>query len=141
MLYAPLGQGKPKRVQGCFITDGEVQEVVDFIKKSDTAQYSDEIMLDDNTIRHFKHVNLGFACDTPRGLIVPTIFGADQLTLLELSERCKELAVQARDGKLSPDDMGFLPAAATWGYRSREEERAAGARVFLDRPEDILNYL
>ena len=44
MLYAPLGQGKPKRVQGCFITDGEVQEVVDFIKKSDTAQYSDEIM-------------------------------------------------------------------------------------------------
>jgi len=62
-------------------------------------------MLDDNTIRHFKHVNLGFACDTPRGLIVPTIFGADQMTLLELSERCKELAVQARDGKLSPDDM------------------------------------
>jgi len=38
-------------------------------------------------------------------------------------------------------NMGFLPAAATWGYRSREEERAAGARVFLDRPEDILNYL
>ncbi len=28
MLYAPLGQGKPKRVQGCFITDDEVQEVV-----------------------------------------------------------------------------------------------------------------
>jgi S-DNA-T family DNA segregation ATPase FtsK/SpoIIIE len=44
MLYAPLGQGKPKRVQGCFITDGEVQDVVSFIKKSDTAQYSDEIM-------------------------------------------------------------------------------------------------
>jgi S-DNA-T family DNA segregation ATPase FtsK/SpoIIIE len=31
MLYAPLGQGKPRRVQGCFITDEEVQEVVDFI--------------------------------------------------------------------------------------------------------------
>ena len=29
MLYAPLGQGKPKRVQGCFITDEEVQEVVE----------------------------------------------------------------------------------------------------------------
>jgi len=44
MLYAPLGQGKPKRVQGCFITDEEVQEVVEFVKKNDTAQYSDEIM-------------------------------------------------------------------------------------------------
>ena len=32
MLYAPLGEGKPKRVQGCFITDEEVQRVVKFIK-------------------------------------------------------------------------------------------------------------
>ncbi len=32
MLYAPLGEGKPKRVQGCFITDDEVQRVVAFIK-------------------------------------------------------------------------------------------------------------
>jgi len=32
MLYAPLGEGKPKRVQGCFITDEEVQRVVTFIK-------------------------------------------------------------------------------------------------------------
>jgi S-DNA-T family DNA segregation ATPase FtsK/SpoIIIE len=39
-----LGQGKPKRVQGCFISDEEVQEIVEFVKKNDTAQYSDEIM-------------------------------------------------------------------------------------------------
>ena len=38
------GQGKPKRVQGCFITDDEVQEVVTFIKRSNTAEYSDEVM-------------------------------------------------------------------------------------------------
>ena len=44
MLYAPLGQGKPKRVQGCFITDDEVQEVVSFIKNGQTAEYSTEIM-------------------------------------------------------------------------------------------------
>ncbi|MGO5114926.1 DNA translocase FtsK [Candidatus Avoscillospira sp. LCP25S3_F1] len=43
MLYAPLGQGKPKRVQGCFITDEEVQEVVSFIKQSSTPNYSDEV--------------------------------------------------------------------------------------------------
>ena len=44
MLYAPLGQGKPLRVQGCFITDEEVQAVVDFIKSSGTANYSGEVM-------------------------------------------------------------------------------------------------
>ncbi len=44
MLYAPLGQGKPQRVQGCFITDGEVQAAVDAIKRNTTAQYSDEVM-------------------------------------------------------------------------------------------------
>ena len=44
MLYAPLGQGKPQRVQGCFITDDEVQSVVDYIKKNATASYDDEVM-------------------------------------------------------------------------------------------------
>ena len=44
MLYAPLGQGKPKRVQGCFITDDEVQQVVNFVKRSNTAEYSAEVM-------------------------------------------------------------------------------------------------
>lgn len=62
-------------------------------------------MVDDTTIRRFSHVNLGFACDTPRGLLVPTIKNADTLTLLELSMKCKELAAAAKDGKLSPDDM------------------------------------
>ena len=44
MLYAPLGQGKPKRVQGCFITDDEVQEVVSFVKASSEVEYSDSVM-------------------------------------------------------------------------------------------------
>lgn len=44
MLYAPLGNGKPQRVQGCFITDGEVQAVVDHIKNGTEAQYSEEVM-------------------------------------------------------------------------------------------------
>ena len=43
MLYAPLGQGKPKRVQGCFITDEEVQDVVNFIKKTNSPNYSEEV--------------------------------------------------------------------------------------------------
>ncbi len=44
MLFAPLGQGKPKRVQGCFITDEEVQSVVDAVKAQAVGHYSNEIM-------------------------------------------------------------------------------------------------
>lgn len=44
MLYAPLGEGKAKRVQGCFITDEEVQRVAEFVKSSGKADYSQEIM-------------------------------------------------------------------------------------------------
>lgn len=44
MLYAPLGQGKPKRVQGCFISDDEVAEVVSFIKESSQTSYSTEVL-------------------------------------------------------------------------------------------------
>ena len=44
MLYAPLGEGKPRRVQGCFITPEEIERVVEFVKQSGEAQYSDEVM-------------------------------------------------------------------------------------------------
>ena len=62
-------------------------------------------MLDDNSIRHFKHVNLGVAVDTPRGLMVPTIFAADTMSLLEISKAVKELAAECRDGAISPDKL------------------------------------
>jgi S-DNA-T family DNA segregation ATPase FtsK/SpoIIIE len=44
MLFAPLGSGKPTRVQGCFISDEEVARVVDFVKQSGSANYSDEVI-------------------------------------------------------------------------------------------------
>ncbi|MEA4932778.1 MAG: DNA translocase FtsK, partial [Lawsonibacter sp.] len=44
MLYFPLGAGKPTRVQGCLITDQEVASVVEFVKKSGSAQYDDAVM-------------------------------------------------------------------------------------------------
>ena len=44
MLYAPLGAGKPQRVQGCFISPEEIDEVVQFVKSSGEAQYSDEVI-------------------------------------------------------------------------------------------------
>ncbi len=62
-------------------------------------------MLDDNNIRLFKHVNLGVAVDTPRGLMVPTIFRADEKSLLEISKEVKELAAACREGNISPDKL------------------------------------
>lgn len=62
-------------------------------------------MLDDNTIRLFKNVNLGVAVDTPRGLMVPTIFNADKKSLLEISKEVKELAAECREGNISPDKL------------------------------------
>ena len=44
MLYAPLGEGKPRRVQGCFISPEEIERVVAFVKQSGEAEYSDEVM-------------------------------------------------------------------------------------------------
>lgn len=62
-------------------------------------------MLDDNSIRKFHHVNLGVAVDTPRGLMVPTIFHADEMSLLEISKAVKELAAECRDGGINPDKL------------------------------------
>ena len=62
-------------------------------------------MLDDNNIRLFKHVNLGVAVDTPRGLMVPTIHHADEMSLLEISKAVKQLAAECRDGNISPDKL------------------------------------
>ncbi len=62
-------------------------------------------VLEENMIRQFKVVNLGFACDTEKGLLVPVIHGADKMSLLEMSMACKALAGEARDGKLGPDKM------------------------------------
>ena len=54
-------------------------------------------------MRFFKNVNLGMAVDTPRGLLVPTIFKAETLSLSELSSQAKALAKDAQGGKINPD--------------------------------------
>ena len=44
MLYAPIGCGKPQRVQGAFVSDEERDSIVEFIKRQSTAQYSEEVI-------------------------------------------------------------------------------------------------
>lgn len=59
----------------------------------------------EGVIRHFNHVNIGMAVDTPKGLFVPTIMNADQKSLLEISKEAKALAAKAKEGKLTPAEM------------------------------------
>lgn len=44
MLYAPLGEGKPQRIQGCFISNDEIERVISFVKSNGAAEYSEEIL-------------------------------------------------------------------------------------------------
>jgi pyruvate dehydrogenase E2 component (dihydrolipoamide acetyltransferase) len=56
-----------------------------------------------DTIRIFKNVNLGFAVDTERGLIVPTVRNANHLKLEGLSLQMKELAIRSQEGSIDPE--------------------------------------
>ena len=44
MLFYPAGASKPTRVQGAFVSDGEVEKIVDFVKSNSTATYSEDIL-------------------------------------------------------------------------------------------------
>lgn len=57
----------------------------------------------DDTMRYFSNVNLGVAVDTPRGLMVPTVFAANKMTLNELSKSAKVVINAAQEGTINPD--------------------------------------
>ena len=58
----------------------------------------------DNLIfKHYWHI--GFAADTPQGLLVPVIKNADQKGVIQIAQETSELAAKAREGKLGPADM------------------------------------
>jgi pyruvate dehydrogenase E2 component (dihydrolipoamide acetyltransferase) len=52
-----------------------------------------------------RYFHIGFAADTPNGLLVPVLHDADRKGILEIARELGELAAKARDGKLSPADM------------------------------------
>jgi pyruvate dehydrogenase E2 component (dihydrolipoamide acetyltransferase) len=59
---------------------------------------------DEEIIVH-NFVNLGIAAATPRGLIVPNIKDADQMSMIELAQAIEQLAATAREGKTTQEDM------------------------------------
>ncbi|MGN6525549.1 MAG: dihydrolipoyllysine-residue acetyltransferase, partial [Burkholderiaceae bacterium] len=61
--------------------------------------------LDGEQIVLKKYFHIGFAADTPNGLVVPVIRDADQKGVVQIAKEMSELAAKARDGKLGPADM------------------------------------
>ena len=61
--------------------------------------------LDGDTLVMKQYFHIGFAADTPNGLVVPVIKDADKKGIVHISQEMAELAKKARDGKLGPADM------------------------------------
>ncbi len=61
--------------------------------------------LDGDTLVYKQYFNIGFAADTPNGLVVPVLKDADKKGIMQISQEMGELAKKARDGKLGAADM------------------------------------
>jgi pyruvate dehydrogenase E2 component (dihydrolipoamide acetyltransferase) len=61
--------------------------------------------LDGDALVHKQYYNIGFAADTPNGLVVPVLKNAQSKGLLEVAQESSDLAAKARDGKLALGDM------------------------------------
>ncbi|MBQ7164246.1 MAG: 2-oxo acid dehydrogenase subunit E2 [Clostridia bacterium] len=62
-------------------------------------------LVNGDTMRYFSSANLGIAVDTPKGLLVPVLFGAERMSLKEIAVNAKKLAKEAQAGTLKPDLM------------------------------------
>jgi pyruvate dehydrogenase E2 component (dihydrolipoamide acetyltransferase) len=145
------------RAQSGDLPDININELVMFCAVR-ALVLAPEINVEFSNGRIYRHpdVDIGFACDTPRGLLVPVVKQAQKLSLAELAVRIKELARQAFDGSISPDDLAggaftvsnlgaygiesFTPIlnppqAAILGVNSIEVKpvRRKGEIVFVDR--------
>ncbi len=78
-----------------------IKAVVAALKKYPVLNSS----LDGDNLVVKQYWNIGFAADTPNGLVVPVVKGADQKGVLDIARETSELAAKAREGKLGPADM------------------------------------
>ncbi len=61
--------------------------------------------IDGNEIVFHNYADIGIAVSSPKGLMVPVVRNAEQMSLAEIEREIKRLAIKARDGKITPDDM------------------------------------
>jgi pyruvate dehydrogenase E2 component (dihydrolipoamide acetyltransferase) len=78
-----------------------IKAVVSALKKFPDFNAS----LDGDALVYKQYFHIGFAADTPNGLVVPVLKDADKKGILQISQEMGELAKKARDGKMGPADM------------------------------------
>jgi 2-oxoglutarate dehydrogenase E2 component (dihydrolipoamide succinyltransferase) len=61
--------------------------------------------IDGNDMVYFDYADIGIAVSSPKGLMVPVLRNAEQMSLATIEKEIKRLAVKARDGKITPEDM------------------------------------
>lgn len=102
-----------------------------------------------DTKRYFHKVHLGLAVDTERGLIVPALRNADDLSIVGLSNQLKELATACRSGSVNPDMLAAEAATFTvsnlgnYGVEiftpviNLPQSAILGVNTILPRPKDL----
>ncbi len=88
------------------LQDVTINDLVLFAVSRTLLEFPDlNALFADETITQYRKVDLGFAVDTPRGLIVPVIRSANTLSLKELAQESKRLSTACQDGTILPDDL------------------------------------
>jgi pyruvate dehydrogenase E2 component (dihydrolipoamide acetyltransferase) len=86
--------------------DININDLVTFCAVQALLEMPDlNVLFIDGKIQQGRGVHIGFACDSPRGLLVPVVHNAEALTVAALASRIKELSSQAVQGKISADDL------------------------------------
>jgi pyruvate dehydrogenase E2 component (dihydrolipoamide acetyltransferase) len=89
------------------VPDININDLVTFCTVRALLEVPDlNVLFVDGKILPGRGVHIGFACDTPRGLLVPVVRNAQTLTLAALAMRMKELSDQAVQNKISADNLG-----------------------------------
>lgn len=89
----------PKATPLAFITKAVIKALQEF------PQVNSSLSADGASLFYKKYYNIGIAVDTPRGLLVPVIKNANQLSIDQLSAAISELGAKGRSSKLGPADM------------------------------------
>jgi pyruvate dehydrogenase E2 component (dihydrolipoamide acetyltransferase) len=93
----PGAEGLPKVTMLAFV----IKAVVAALKKFPDFNSS----LDGDQLVYKQYFHIGFAADTPNGLVVPVLKDADKKGIMQISAEMADLSKKARDGKLGPADM------------------------------------
>src|SRR5208283_4121128 len=88
------------------VPDININDLVTFCTVRALLEVPDlNVLFVDGKIHPGRGVHIGFACDTPRGLLVPVVRNAQTLTVAALATRMKDLSDQAVQNKISADDL------------------------------------